>query len=352
MKKLKKVSSPSGKPSAPRKPPTAKERQLTRPPLQRIMHIDARLRTKTYPSYAKLAVETKVTRRTIIRDVEFMRSRLNLPIEADQKRGLYYSREDVPLPLMQMTESELIAFCVARRALESYRGTCFEVPLRNAFEKITQFMDDKVSFQWDEVTSAISFGSSSMLPPVDLKTFETLSSAVLNSEEIKFPYRKPRGHKEEQRHVQPLQLKYDDELWYLVALDLDRDGKQRNFALHRMRDPRGTGKRFQRPDPSTWKAELDSAIGIYSGAPVAKVRLQCSPLATDLLKDKPIHASQRLTKKPDGTAELTMKVALTPVLERIVLGWGAEVRVLEPESLRDSVTATARKILAWAEEGA
>jgi hypothetical protein len=66
------------------------------------------------------------------------------------------------------------------------------------------------------------------------------------------------------------------------------------------------------------------------------LRMQCSPLAADLLKDKPIHASQQLTKKPDGTAELTMNVALNRVLERIVLGWSAEVRVLEPSRSRIS----------------
>ena len=40
------------------------------------------------------------------------------------------------LPLFRLTESELVSIFVAQKALEAYKGTAFEQPLRTAFQKL------------------------------------------------------------------------------------------------------------------------------------------------------------------------------------------------------------------------
>jgi proteasome accessory factor B len=63
-----------------------------------------------------------------------MRYQLNLPIEFDYARGGYHFTKTITdLPLFQLAESELVSVFVAQKALEAYRGTPFEQPLRTAF---------------------------------------------------------------------------------------------------------------------------------------------------------------------------------------------------------------------------
>jgi predicted DNA-binding transcriptional regulator YafY len=56
-----------------------------RPPLERMMRMHQRLKAGRYPNCRKLADELEVSAKTVQRDIDFMRYRLGLPIEYDQR---------------------------------------------------------------------------------------------------------------------------------------------------------------------------------------------------------------------------------------------------------------------------
>ena len=66
--------------------PNGKRREAlrSRPPLERMMRLHEKLKAGKFPNCRKLAEELEVSAKTIQRDIEFMRDRLNLPIEYDQ----------------------------------------------------------------------------------------------------------------------------------------------------------------------------------------------------------------------------------------------------------------------------
>ena len=89
---------------------------------------------------------------------------------------------------------------------------------------------------------------------------------------------------------------------------------------------------------------MADSIGIYKGGKAERVRLLAQGFAARLLTERRWHSSQRVKELPgtDGEeVEVTMKVAITPELERWILSWGANARVLEPESLRETIRQTA-----------
>src|SRR4051812_12303389 len=57
--------------------------QLSRPPLERMLRIHDELRRGAFTNCTKLATDLEVSRKTIVRDIAFMRDRLELPIEFD-----------------------------------------------------------------------------------------------------------------------------------------------------------------------------------------------------------------------------------------------------------------------------
>src|ERR1043166_568056 len=132
----------------------------SRPPLERMMHMHARLQSKRYPNCRKLADELEVSAKTVQRDLEFMRYRLGLPIEYDQLHfGFYYTEPVSSFPNVDISQGELIALFIGQKALAQYKGTSFEAPLFTAFRKITDGLRDTISMTWSDLDSAVSFRS-------------------------------------------------------------------------------------------------------------------------------------------------------------------------------------------------
>ena len=87
------------------------------------------LKEQAYPNCNQVAKEFEVSWRTIMRDVDFMKCRLNLPMEFDQQRnGYYYTKPVEQFPHLPLSESEVFALLVAHKAIAQYRGTPFEQP--------------------------------------------------------------------------------------------------------------------------------------------------------------------------------------------------------------------------------
>src|ERR1035438_2676057 len=102
----------------------------SRPPLERMLRIHQALHSGSYPNATTLARQLEVSTKSIHRDLEFMRDRLELPIQYDAKRfGFFYTEHVKAFPTLQITEGEIFALVVAEKALQQYRGTSFERPL-------------------------------------------------------------------------------------------------------------------------------------------------------------------------------------------------------------------------------
>jgi proteasome accessory factor B len=320
-----------------------KNTQSSRPPLERMMQIHARLKDRRFPNCRKVAEQLEVSPKTIQRDIDFMRYRLGLPIEYDPLEfGFYYSEAVTSFPNIEVSEGEITALFVAQKALAQYRGTSFEQPLRTAFRKITDGLTDRVSFSWSELDNLISFRTAGA-SPADLELFENVSKAVLRSVEINFQYRKLRGHDFELRLVQPYHLACLENQWYLFGHDLERR-HLRTFALPRMRDVRLTSKRFHRPVDFSIGKILRGSFGAHSGKEKHRIKLQFDPFAARLVAERTWHESQRIRSKRDGSIILELELAGLEEIERWILSWGSHVRVLGPPELIEIVRAAAVSI--------
>src|SRR5437879_3782521 len=118
----------------------------SRPPLERMLRIHQAIQSGAYPNASSLARDLEVSTKSIHRDIEFMRDRLELPLEYNGPRfGYFYTQEVSSFPTLQITEGELFALLVAEKALQQYRGTNFERPLISAFKKKAASLPDPVS---------------------------------------------------------------------------------------------------------------------------------------------------------------------------------------------------------------
>ncbi len=135
--------------------------RLSRPPLERMLRIHQAIQSGSFPNGTTLAQSLEVSTKSIQRDLEFMRDRLDLPIVYDGARfGYYYTQDVSAFPALQITEGELFALLVAEKALQQYRGTNFEKPLVSAFKKMAAALPDTISLNLAEWEETISFHTS------------------------------------------------------------------------------------------------------------------------------------------------------------------------------------------------
>ncbi len=309
-----------------------------------MLRIHQAIQSGKFPNATRLARELEVSTKSIHRDIEFMRDRLDLPIEYDGSRfGYRYTEEVNAFPTVQITEGEIFALLVAEKALQQYRGTSFEKPLLSAIKKMEQSLPDTISLNLAEIEQTISFRTRAE-QILNLEIFDALAKATAHRRQIEMTYRKVGKRETETRIIDPYHLANINGEWYLFAYDHDRKDI-RTFAPVRIQSVKPTGQIFERPEKFSLEKRLRDSFGVHSGEGEFDVVIQFNPRVADLIREKKWHESQQLRELKGGGAELKLKLSSLLEIERWVLSWGGDAKVLKPKELADSIRQAAEKIL-------
>jgi predicted DNA-binding transcriptional regulator YafY len=323
---------------------TPQKTLFSRPPLERMLRIHQAIQSGNFPNASRLSRELEVSAKSIHRDLEFMRDRLDLPLDYNSSRkGFYYTQEVSAFPTLQITEGELFALLVAEKALQQYRGTTFERPLISAFKKMAASLPDTVSLNLADWQQTISFRTSAE-PIVNLEIFDTLAKATAQRRQLQLTYRKPGRRDTEARLVDPYHLANINGEWFLFAwCHLRKD--IRTFVPARMQAVQMTGKTFVRPQKFSLDKRLRDSFGVQSGQGRHEVVLRFNELAADYIREKKWHESQTLREIKGGVVELRLQLSSLTEVERWVLSWAGNAVVVQPAELAASVRRAAENIL-------
>jgi len=317
---------------------------LSRPPLERMLRIHQAIHSGKYPNATTLAGELEVSTKSIYRDIEFMRDRLELPVEFDGARnGFHYTEEVSNFPTLQITEGELFALLVAEKALQQYRGTAFERPLLSAFKKMAASLPDTVSLNLADWEQTISFRTSAE-PILNVEIFDTLAKATARHGQLLLTYRKPGRKETEPRIVDPYHLANINGEWFLFAYCHLRNDI-RTFVPSRIQEAELTGKTFIRPQKFSLEKRLRDTFGVVTGQGEFEVVIRFDELVSDYIREKRWHPSQQLIELEDGGVELRLKLSSLAEIQRWILSWGGQACALAPAELVESLKAAARMIL-------
>lgn len=309
-----------------------------------MLRIHQSVQSGRFPNATQLATELEVSTKSIHRDIDFMRDRLELPIEYHpQKFGYHYTAEVTAFPTLHITEGELVALVIAEKALEQYRGTQFEKPLLSAIRKIEQSLPDTISLNLADIEQTISFRTRAE-PVLNLEIFDALAKATAQRRQLELTYRKTGSRSAEPRLVDPYHLANINGEWYLFAWDHARKDI-RTFVPARVQSVKQTGKTFPVPQKFSLEKRLRGSFGVHSGEGEFEVVLRFNARVADLIREKKWHESQQLRELKGGGVELRMKLSSLIEIERWVLSWGGDVVVLKPKELAEAVTRAAQAIL-------
>ena len=320
-----------------------KPQSFSRPPMERMMRFHDLIKEKAYPNCNHVAKEFEVSWRTIMRDVDFMKCRLNLPMEFDSRRnGYYYTKQVDQFPHLPLSESEVFALLVAHKAIAQYRGTPFEQPLALAFKRLTGQLDSEARFSLGSLDEALSFRPFAP-EDTDLKTFEVLTRALKERRVLKFQYRNLDADKAQARLVHPYHLGCIDNHWYLFAFDVKRQA-MRTFALPRLKSPEITTERFKIPKKFNLGEYLKGSFSVFKGDDDYEVVVDFDSWGADLIRGRKWHGSQEITELPRRQLRLRLRLNSIEEAERWVLSWGAHATVVRPQALANRLHGIAKAL--------
>jgi len=310
---------------------------------ERFIWFDDRVRQKKYPNTTSLAKEFEVSVKTAQRDIEFMRDRLNCPLQYNSSlKGYFYEDETFSLPLIYLSSGELLSLMVAKKLLEDMSGSCMADEITSVIEKITSIiqMHATSSVKMDEVLSFHLIEYS----PTPEEIFRTVLEACIKKRALSFNYRSPARNEMTERRVDPYHLFNYMGTWHLIGYCHMRKDI-RTFKINRIKNPEILKDTFAIRHNFTFKDYFRSSFGLMKGHDTTQVTLRFTPEKTKWISDQIWHKDQKTRILKDGSLELSFPVAEFSEIAREVLKQGSGIEVIKPESLRQLIRSEAEKIL-------
>ena len=313
------------------------------PAIERMQQMHQLIQNGEYPNCTTMAREFEMSVRTLKRNIDFMKTRMNLPIGFDVRRNGYYYSSAVPeVPKVPMSEADVFTMFVAKKAIEQYHGTPLQKMLEATFRKIMGQLDQSARFILGDMEGALSFRP---FAPGDaeLKDFEVLMRGVTEHRAVRFMYRNRGQVRAQARQVHPYHIGYVDNHWSLFGFDVSRKA-MRTFVLTRLSQPELTKKKFTVSQKFDLNKYLAGSLGLYRGEEDIEVVVELDAWAADDVRGRRLHSSQELIELGEGRLRVKLRLNSLEEVERWVLGFGAHARVVGPDGLRERVERTAKEI--------
>jgi predicted DNA-binding transcriptional regulator YafY len=308
--------------------------------MQRIDAFDRAVRAGNYPNARSFAAELEVGRRTVQRDIEFLRYRLRAPLEFDPRRnGYHYTDHDYRLSFLELGDDELVALVLAQAATRQL-GAPFAAGLAGAVRKIVLGLKDGAE---GDPAGALSFLQSAATP-LGPALYRDLDDAIRGHKRLAVRYWSASRDEETRREVDPYHLAWVDGQYFLIGFCHLRN-EVRMFAAPRVRSLEPTGATFAPPEGFRVDDYLAGSLAVMRGkeGEAYHVLLRFTGGAVRYVAERAWHPSQTAEPAPGGALLVGLTLSHLREVERWALSWGADCVVLEPPELRDRVARAVAK---------
>ncbi len=305
--------------------------------LERFLWFDAEVRRGRYPNASTLAHQFECSHKTAQRSIEFARTRMGAPLEYDPARkGFFYGDPAYTLPLMRLSERELLSLLVSRKLLSDAAAGPLSDELDHIVARLGAILTENVPAKV-KPDKAFSFRSIEF-SPTNPALFSHISNALLTSRLLTFSYYSPVRDHSMTRTVEPHHLINYMGTWHLIAFCRMRQA-WRDFLLSRISDCCLAGEEFL-PRPETeWKPLLTDTFGIFQNPGSFPVVLKFLPVRSRWIRGQVWHPDQIAQELPDGSLQLTIPASHDAEIMMEILKHGSHVQVLAPDWLREKIKA-------------
>jgi predicted DNA-binding transcriptional regulator YafY len=287
------------------------------------------------------------TLRTIQRDL--IKLSASLPLLADEAKpqGWSWRADAQQLDMPTLEPQAALVFHLAEKYLRPLLPATTLEYLSPWFRTASGVLDNQGNglSEWRKKVRVLARGQPLQPPVLDADVQDLVTQALLQNKRFSTRYRPRNGKADKDYVVNPLGLVVRDQALYLVCTLWDYpDIKQ--LVLNRMRsatlldEPAKPLKGFDLDDYIAtgefgWPAESGKTI---------KLVAEFSRDAAVTITERPMEKNQKIEDVDEKTVRLTATVPDTKELRSWLLGFGNQVEILYPQSLRNEVYKTVQEL--------
>jgi predicted DNA-binding transcriptional regulator YafY len=281
-----------------------------------------------------------VSRATFKRDLEYMRDRLNAPIEWDRERRGYRfaggatEAARYQLPGLWFNPSEIRALLTMQHLLADLQPGLLEPQVKPLRARLRALLGsgEHSAEEIERRIRIIHLGARTLALP----QFERVATAVLDRKRLHIVYVSRSSNERTERDISPQRLVHYRENWYCDAwCHLRQD--LRSFAVDAIQSAEPLGEKAKSVPDRELDEVLASGYGIFSGRKTAWAKLRFTAERARWVSAERWHPGQKGRFEPDGSFVLELPFSDHRELAMDILRHGPHVEVLEPATLREAV---------------
>lgn len=285
---------------------------------------------------SEIAQAVGMSKRTAYRDLVAIQDELQVPIWEDG--GRYGLDEKGLLPALRLTQAEAMAVFLSARLMARYSDT-YDPDLAAAFQKLAAGLPDILAAHVLRTFDLLSRRATD--DATERAIGQRLTRAWAERRIVEITYRggtydPSKGSRTTRVRPYLIEPSIATRALYLIGWDETREAI-RTFKLERIEAVALTADTFEPPPEGTIEETFAAAWDLIADQPVVEVVLRFSPAIAARLQETRWHPSERIEVEDDGSLTWRARVSGTLEIRSWILGWGADVEVLDPAALRAEI---------------
>ncbi len=282
--------------------------------------------------YEYEGIDKGVSRRTVQADIQVMRSDklgYNAPIIVKERKYYTYEDPNYSITNAPISDKDLVRLNEAVGFLKQFQGFSHFREL----DTMVQKLEDHVHSRQTQEQPAIDFDKNLNLK--GLEFLDPLYQGIINRRVLEVSYQSFKATTPTSFQFHPYLLKEYNNRWFVLGKKEHWENIQ-ILALDRIKGTRPlVNAPFRHNVDFNREEYFKHIVGVTAneGSEIEKVKLFVAQSNAPYVLTKPIHASQELVEQLPNGVIISLNIRLNFELERVILGYGNSIKVLEPSSL-------------------
>lgn len=277
-----------------------------------------------------------VSKRTVQLDIQTMRSDklgYNAPIVVYNRKFYTYEDEDYSITDVPLTSIDMDILTESVEMLSQFK----DFSLFSELNGVIQKLEDKVYRTSKSQTPIIHIEKNENLK--GLSYLDVLYQAILKNVVLKISYQSFSARQKSEFLFHAYILKEYNNRWFLIGKKDEQDNFL-NLALDRIQNVDLDLKaKYLECDFDADKYYANTyGVTVMSENQIYEIELEFDRSNAPYVLTKPIHSSQKLlSQNKNGSIIISLRLHHNFELERLILGFGASVKVLKPRRLKNRI---------------
>lgn len=307
-------------------------------------------KTTTDLSKALKAEGFDVHARSVQRDLDQLAQAFPITCDDSSKPYQWYWTQRDALGITSLSTPEAIALALVeqhlKQALPGNMASSFASLFAQAHAKLEQMGPNNRQPRWLSKVRTISPILPTKCPRVDPGVHTAVAEALMNDRQLEVDYKSTARDDPKRLRLNPLALILRGPILYLAAT-AEGHADERLYVVHRIRKATELARPAVIPRGFDIDQCIEDGLGQFGASSARPEKLElvllCEARLARELEESPLSSDQRITKRSDGTAQVSATVVKSWQLQWWLLARLEAAHVVAPTAYRDEIAALLKR---------